>query len=97
MFFRKVSKIASNKVSGHSLYVGKQTPAVKVENWLVKTSNLKKPQTWEGPKGFFNRINKSRGRKNFFRLFNITVVSIEFFPLSSLGTNNGYQLHNGSY
>ena len=25
------------------------------------------------------------------------VVSIEFFPLGSIDTNNGYQLHNGDY
>ena len=25
------------------------------------------------------------------------VVSIEFFPLGSMDTNNGYQLHNGEY
>ena len=27
----------------------------------------------------------------------IIIVSIEFSPLSSMDTNNGYQLHNGDY
>ena len=35
-------------------------------------------------------------RNPFSTVFSF-VVSIEFFPLGSMDTNNGYQLHNGEY